>query len=146
MVFKDLGPRRKEIFLASKTHARTREGSLFLSSTPGPAQDRLSRSLAASRPGHAGRPETHLRQGFIEALLQAKKDEPGSPFRHHGHHDPAHPAGGDARFDFDTVLVALNAADIIACLRQTVLPEAPARMGVIAMKVCAAGRLLGPAP
>jgi len=46
----------------------------------------------------------------------------------------------------DTVLVALNVADIHRLsFIQTVLPEAARRgMGVIGMKVCAAGALLGP--
>ena len=48
------------------------------------------------------------------------------------------------RFDFDTVLVALNAADTHRLsFAQTVLPEAARRgMGVIGMKVYAAGVLL----
>ena len=48
------------------------------------------------------------------------------------------------RFDFDTVLVALNAADVHRLsFAQTVLPEAARRgMGVIGMKVYAAGVLL----
>jgi predicted aldo/keto reductase-like oxidoreductase len=48
------------------------------------------------------------------------------------------------RFPFDTVLVALNAADIhrLSFIRM-VLPEAVSRgMGVIGMKVCAQGQLL----
>jgi predicted aldo/keto reductase-like oxidoreductase len=50
------------------------------------------------------------------------------------------------RFDFDTVLVAMNAADVHSLsFIQTVLPEAARRgMGVIGMKVCAAGALVGP--
>src|SRR5947208_3149638 len=50
------------------------------------------------------------------------------------------------RFDFDTILVALNAADVHRLsFLQTVLPEAARRgMGVIGMKVCAQGALLGP--
>jgi hypothetical protein len=50
------------------------------------------------------------------------------------------------RFDFDTVLVALNAADVHRLpFVTTVLSEAARRgMGVIAMKTCAQGALLGP--
>ena len=50
------------------------------------------------------------------------------------------------RFDFDTVLVALNAADVHRLsFSKTVLAEAARRnMGVIGMKVCAAGRLVVP--
>src|SRR2546428_2626378 len=52
---------------------------------------------------------------------------------------------GMRRFNFDTVLVALNAADVHRMsFIHTVLPEAVRRgMGVIGMKVCAQGRLLG---
>jgi predicted aldo/keto reductase-like oxidoreductase len=49
------------------------------------------------------------------------------------------------RFAFDALLVALNAADVhrLSFIR-AVLPEAINRgMGVIGMKVCAQGRLLG---
>jgi predicted aldo/keto reductase-like oxidoreductase len=50
------------------------------------------------------------------------------------------------RFDFDTVLVALNAADVhrLSFIR-TILPEAERRgLGVIGMKVYGAGTLIGP--
>jgi predicted aldo/keto reductase-like oxidoreductase len=49
------------------------------------------------------------------------------------------------RFAFDTVLVALNAADVHRrSFIHAVLPEAVSRgIGVIGMKVCAQGRLLG---
>ena len=51
------------------------------------------------------------------------------------------------RFAFDTVLVALNAADVHRLsFIHTVLPEAARLgMGVIGMKVCAGGTLLGAA-
>jgi aryl-alcohol dehydrogenase-like predicted oxidoreductase len=49
-----------------------------------------------------------------------------------------------SRFSFDTVLVALNVADVHrASFIHTVLPEAVQQnMGVIGMKVCAQGALL----
>jgi predicted aldo/keto reductase-like oxidoreductase len=63
-----------------------------------------------------------------------------------GHHDPAILLEAMRRFDFDTVLVALNAADVHRLsFIQTVLPEAARRgMGVIGMKVYAQRALLGP--
>ena len=62
-----------------------------------------------------------------------------------GHHDPAILVEAMRRFTFDTVLVALNAADVHRrSFIHTVLPEAVSRgIGVIGMKVCAQGRLLG---
>ncbi len=61
-----------------------------------------------------------------------------------GHHDPAILLEAMRRFDFDTVLIALNAADTHRLsFAQTVLPEAARRgMGIIGMKVYAAGMLL----
>ena len=61
-----------------------------------------------------------------------------------GHHDPAILLEAMRRFDFDTVLIALNAADTHRLsFARTVLAEAARRgMGVIGMKVYAAGVLL----
>src|SRR5262249_25509671 len=63
-----------------------------------------------------------------------------------GHHDPAILLEAMQRFNFDTVLVALNAADVHRLsFISTVLADAAARgMGVIAMKTCVQGALLGP--
>jgi predicted aldo/keto reductase-like oxidoreductase len=62
-----------------------------------------------------------------------------------GHHDPAVLLEAMRRFAFDTVLVALNAADVHHLpFISTVLVEAARRgMGVIGMKVYAQGALLG---
>jgi predicted aldo/keto reductase-like oxidoreductase len=62
-----------------------------------------------------------------------------------GHHDPAMLMEAMRRFDFDTVLVALNCADLARLsFSRTVLAEASRRkMGVIAMKVYSAGLLVG---
>ena len=61
-----------------------------------------------------------------------------------GHHDPQILLEAMGRFDFDTVLVALNAADVHRLsFAQLVLREASRRgMGVIGMKVFAAGALV----
>ena len=61
-----------------------------------------------------------------------------------GHHDPAILLDAMGRFDFDTVLVALNGADVHRLsFARTVLAEAARKgMGVIGMKVYAAGQLL----
>jgi aryl-alcohol dehydrogenase-like predicted oxidoreductase len=143
-----LGERRRDIFLASKTHERTRDGSLWL----------LEDSLRRLRTDYLDLWQLHdLRTpddleeifsegGALEALLEARK---AGVVRHlgiTGHHDPAILLEAMRRFDFDTVLVALNAADVHQLsFIQTVLPEASRRgMGVIGMKVCAAGRLVGP--
>jgi len=84
------------------------------------------------------------RGGALEAAVQARADGRVAHIGITGHHDPMILLEAMRRFDFDTVLVALNPADphrrpFIG----TVLAEASRRgMGVIAMKTCAQGALL----
>jgi aryl-alcohol dehydrogenase-like predicted oxidoreductase len=142
-----LGERRQQVFLASKTHERTRDGSLRL----------LEDTLRRLRTDHLDLWQLHdLRTtddlnrifgkgGALEALLQARAEARVRFLGVTGHHDPAILLEAMRRFDFDTVLVALNAADVHRLsFLQAVLPEAIRQgMGVIAMKVCAQGQLLG---
>jgi predicted aldo/keto reductase-like oxidoreductase len=141
-----LGERRRDVFLASKTHDRTRDGSLRL----------LDESLKRLHTDHLDLWQLHDlrtpddldaifgRAGALEALLQARAEGRVRFLGITGHHDPAILLEAMRRFDFDTILVALNAADMHRLsFIQSVLPEASRRqMGVIAMKVCAAGALL----
>lgn len=142
-----LGERRKQVFLASKTHERTRDGALRL----------LDDSLRRLRTDHLDLWQLHdlrtqddlerifARGGALEALLEARDYGRVRYLGLTGHHDPAILLEAMRRFAFDTVLVALNAADVhrLSFLK-TVLPEAVRQgMGVIGMKVCAQGRLLG---
>lgn len=141
-----LGERRQQVFLAAKTHDRTRDGSLRL----------LDDTLRRLRTDHLDLWQLHdlrtLEQlnlifgkgGALEALLQARQEGRVRYLGITGHHDPAILLEAMRRFEFDTVLVALNAADVHhMSFIQQVLPEARRQgMGVIAMKICAAGRLL----
>lgn len=143
-----LGERRKQIFLASKTHDRTRDGSLRL----------LDDTLRRLRTDHLDLWQLHdLRtmddldrifgpRGALEALQQARTEGRVRHLGITGHHDPAILLEAMRRFPFDTVLVALNAGDVHRLpFISTVVAEAfRQNMGVIAMKVCAQGRLLGP--
>jgi aryl-alcohol dehydrogenase-like predicted oxidoreductase len=141
-----LGERRSQVFLASKTHDRTRDGSLRL----------LEESLVRLRTDHLDLWQLHDlrttedlqtifgRYGALEALIQAREEGRVRFLGLTGHHDPAILLEAMHRFDFDTVLVALNGADVHRMpFARTVLPEAARRgMGVIGMKVYAAGELL----
>jgi predicted aldo/keto reductase-like oxidoreductase len=141
-----LGERRREIFLASKTHDRTRDGSLRL----------LDESLERLRTDHLDLWQLHDlrtpsdlrtifgRGGALEALVQARQEGRVRFLGLTGHHDPAILLDAMGRFDFDTVLVALNGADVHRLpFARTVLVEAGRRgMGVIGMKVYAAGALI----
>jgi len=141
-----LGERREGIFLASKTHDRTRDGSLRL-------LDDSLRRLRTDRLDlwqlHDLRTADDLRRifakdGALEALLRAREEGRTRFLGITGHHDPAILLEAMRRFDFDTVLVALNAADVHRLsFARTVLDDAARRgMGVIAMKVAAQGALL----
>src|SRR5262249_11353089 len=132
----------------SKTHERTRDRSLRL----------LDDSLRRLRTDHLDLWQLHdLRTqddlnrifaagGALEALLQAREQSRVRFFGITGHHDPAIVLEAMRLFDFDTVLVALNAADVHRdSFIHSVLPEAARRgMGVIGMKVLAAGRMATP--
>ena len=134
------------MFLASKTHDRTRDGSLRL----------LDESLKRLRTDHLDLWQLHdLRTpgdlarssaaaGRSEAMVQARQEGRVRFLGLTGHHDPAILLDAMGRFDFDTVLVALNAADVHRLsFARTVLAEAARRgMGVIGMKVYAAGMLV----
>ena len=143
-----LGERRAQVFLASKTSDRTRDGSLRI----------LDQSLKRLRTERLDLWQLHdLREmeeldaifskgGALEALLQAREEGRIRFLGLTGHHDPAVLLEAMRRFDFDALLVALNPADVHrdSFVRQ-VLPEAARRgMGVIAMKTCAQGALLEP--
>jgi len=141
-----LGERRREIFLASKTHDRTRDGSLRLLDD---SLRRLRTDYLDSWQLHDLRTRADLdrifaRGGAIEALVQARDERRVRCLGVTGHYDPAILLEAMQRFAFDTVLVALNPADVHRLsFIQTVLPEAARLgMGVIAMKVCGQGALL----
>ena len=141
-----LGERRRDVFLASKTHDRTRDGSLRL----------LDESLKRLRTDHLDLWQLHDlrtpgdlraifgRGGALEALVQARDEGRVRFLGLTGHHDPAILLDAMGRFDFDTVLVALNGADVHRrSFARTVLAEAARKgMGVIGMKVYAAGVLV----
>jgi predicted aldo/keto reductase-like oxidoreductase len=143
-----LGERRSDIFLASKTHDRTRDGSLRLLDD---SLRRLRTDFLDLWQLHDLRTRADLdrifaRGGAMEALLHARQEGRVRFLGITGHHDPQILLAAMARFEFDTLLVALNAADRHRLsFVETVLPEAARRgMGVIAMKVCSQGALLQP--
>ena len=145
--FRAAGPAaRAGVFLASKTHERTRDRALRLLDD---SLRRLGTDWLDLWQMHDLREREELdvllgKGGAIEAALQAKAD---GRIRHiglTGHHDPAVLLAAMARFPFDNVLVAVNPAD---SLRQPFVPTVVAEarrqgMGVVGMKAMAAGRLL----
>jgi len=138
--------RRQEAFLASKTHDRTRDGSLRL----------LEESLRLLETDHLDLWQLHnvarmeeVEQifapgGAIEALRQAKEQKLVRFVGVTGHADPDVLLEALRRFDFDTILLALNAADRHHLSFATkLLPMAVEKqMGIIGMKIPARGRIL----
>lgn len=140
-----MATRRNEVFLATKTHNRTRDGSLEL----------LEQSLELLQTDHLDLWQLHNittteqldqifgQDGAIEALQQAKGEGTVRFLGITGHFDPDVLIDGINRFDFDTILMALNPADPhFRPFATELLPLANRKgMGVIAMKIPARGEL-----
>jgi predicted aldo/keto reductase-like oxidoreductase len=141
-----LGERRQQIFLASKTSDRTRDGSLRLldDSLRRLRTDHLDLWQLHDLRTHADLDRIFAKDGALAALIQARAEGRVRFLGLTGHHDPAILLDAMRRFAFDTLLVAVNAADIHhKPFITTVLAEATQHgMGVIGMKSCAQGALL----
>ena len=138
--------RRAEVWLSSKTNDRTRDGSLRL----------LDESLRLLNTDHLDLWQLHnisqmtqVEQifgpgGAIEALTRARDERKVRFLGVSGHADPAILMEMIRRFPFDTVLMALNAADRHQrAFVPELLPMAVERqMGIIGMKIPARGRIL----
>lgn len=144
-----LPPYRSQIFLASKTDQRTRDG----------AWRELERSLRRLKTDHLDLWQMHHvsfkeeldvmtgRGGAIEAIEEAKRQKLIRFCGISGHHDPDVIAESLRRYPFDATLISLNAADVHhpRPFIKHALPVARERqVGVIAMKVPAYGRILRP--
>jgi aryl-alcohol dehydrogenase-like predicted oxidoreductase len=140
---------RSQVFLASKTAARDRDG----------AWKDLERSLQRLNTDHLDLWQLHhvsykeeldaifAKEGAIEAIKEAQQQNIIRFSGITGHHEPDIIADGLKRYPFDTTLVSINAADIHhpRPFANTVLPVAQEQnVGVIAMKVPAYGKLLKP--
>ena len=140
-----MATRRDEVFLATKTHNRTRDGSMQL----------LEQSLTSLQTDHLDLWQLHnisqmeqldqifADDGAIHALLEAREQGIVKNLGITGHANPDVLMEGLRRFEFDTILMALNPADRYhRPFMDELLPEANRRqMGVIAMKIPARGRI-----
>lgn len=145
--FREAGKQaRDRIFLASKTHARDRDGSLRLleQSLRRIGTDRLDLWQLHDLRDLAELDEIFGKGGAIEAVEQARADGRVRFVGITGHHDPAVLVEAMRRYPVDTVLCAINPADPRKLPFVTsVVPEAKKRgVGIIGMKVMGHGRLL----
>ncbi|MFI5180479.1 MAG: aldo/keto reductase [Thermoanaerobaculia bacterium] len=138
--------RRSEAFLATKTHDRTRDGSLKL----------LETSLKLLETDHVDLWQIHnltsmeevdrmfAPDGAVKALQEAREQRLVRFLGVTGHADPDVLLEAIRRFPFDTILMALNAADPHhKSFQKELLPTAVEKeMGIVGMKIPARGRIL----
>jgi aryl-alcohol dehydrogenase-like predicted oxidoreductase len=137
---------RERVFLATKTHERTRDGAARLldDSLRRLGTDHVDLWQMHDLRSHADLDAIFAKGGAVEALDAARRD---GRVRHAGitgHHDPAMLVEAMGRYDFDAVLCAINPADPVRMpFVTTVVAEARRRgMAVIGMKIMAAGQIL----
>jgi aryl-alcohol dehydrogenase-like predicted oxidoreductase len=139
-----LGERRREIFLASKSHDRTAAGARrHLETTLGNMQtDWLDLWQVHDVRSAEDLAEIFGPGGAIEAFDRAKKEGKVRFVGVTGHQDPAILLKAFDLYDFDTVLMPVNPAEAAwLSFPEMVLPEARRRgMGVVGMKVLCRGQ------
>lgn len=138
--------RRKEVWLSTKTHDRTYDGSMRL----------LEESLKNLQTDHLDTWQLHNVQtmdqvnqifsdtGAIKALEKAKSEGVVRNLGITGHFEPLVLREAIRRYHFDSILMALNAADVhYLSFINYLLPEAQKLgMAIIGMKVTTRGRML----
>ena len=138
--------KRENIFLASKTHERSYEGTMVLLKD---SLQRLNTNYLDLLQLHDLRTKEDINEifssdGAIHALEELKKKGKIRFMGITGHHDPNILVEAIRRYDFDTILLCVNAGDShYLPFISHVIPHARNKgMGVIAMKVTAQGYAL----
>jgi aryl-alcohol dehydrogenase-like predicted oxidoreductase len=145
-VGKVMARRRNEAFLATKTKERTRDGSMRM----------IEKSLQLLQTDHVDLWQLHdigtmfdvnevfAKGGAMEALLEMKEQKVVRHLGLTGHYRPESLMEGIKRYPFETILMAMNAADPHHySFNQELLPLAVERqMGIIGMKIPGRSRLL----
>lgn len=138
--------RRNEVWLATKTHDRTYDGSMRL----------LEESLKNLQTDHIDTWQLHNVQrqedidkifasdGAIKALEKAKAEGIVRNIGITGHYEPIVLLDAIKRYPFDSILMALNAADVhYLSFKNYLLPEAQKQgIAIIGMKVTTRSRML----
>ena len=138
--------RRNQVYLASKSHDRTRDGSLKL----------IEQSLKLLNTDHLDAWQLHhiddqddvdrifAKDGAIQAFQEAREQKMVRFLGVTGHRDPDFLVQCLERFPFDQILMALNAADQHhLSFMEKLLPLAVEKqLGIIGMKIPARGRIL----
>ena len=147
---KNIGPvlktRRKEVFVTSKTADRTYDGSMRLldSTLKNMQTDHLNLWQIHNLQTKAQLEQIFAPDGAMKALEKAKSEGMAMFLGVTGHFEPNVLLAAIDRFPFDTILMAINAADRhYLSFQEHLLPTALAKhMGTISMKVATRGRML----
>lgn len=141
-----LKSRRKEAFITSKTADRTYDGSMRL----------LEKTLANMQTDHLNLWQIHnlqtnqqleqifAKDGAVRAIAKARDEGVANFVGVTGHFEPNVLAEAIRRFPFDTILMAINAADrhYLSFLEHLLPLAQQKKMGTISMKVATRGRVL----
>lgn len=141
-----LKTRRKEVWVTSKTSDRTYDGSMKL----------LDRTLKNMNTDHLDLWQIHNLQtreqleqifapnGAMKALERAREQGMANFLGVTGHYEPNVLKEAIDRFAFDTLLLAINAADrhYLSFLEHLLPAAQEKKMGTISMKVATRGRVL----
>jgi aryl-alcohol dehydrogenase-like predicted oxidoreductase len=137
--------RRKEVFLASKTHDRSYDGSMrFLEESLKALQtDKLDLWQLHNVRTQVDLDAIFAKDGAIRALERARDEKVVRFLGITGHKDPFILKKGIEQYPFDSILMALNAADRHkASFIDNLLPVAvEKKMAIIGMKVPARGKI-----
>jgi predicted aldo/keto reductase-like oxidoreductase len=138
--------RRNEVWLSTKTHDRTYDGSMRL----------LEESLKNLQTDHIDTWQLHNVQrkddidkifaadGAIKAMEKAKAEGIVRNIGITGHFEPLVLLEAIKRYQFDSILLAVNAADVhYLSFKNYLLPEAQKQgIAIISMKIATRGRML----
>jgi hypothetical protein len=138
--------RRGEVWLSTKTHDRTYDGSMRL----------LEESLNSLQTDHLDLWQLHNVQridqverifaedGALKAMQRAREEGVVRHLGVTGHYEPLILLECLRRYPFDSILMALNAADVhYLSFKNYLLPEAlKSGMAIVGMKVATRGRMI----
>jgi uncharacterized protein len=138
--------RRNEVFLATKTHDRSYDGSMRLleESLKNLQTDRLDLWQLHNITTQDQIDQIFGQDGAIKAFEKAKSEGMVKFLGITGHFEPIVLLEAIRRYSFDAILMALNAADVhYLSFKNYLLPEAQKlEMAIIGMKVATRGRML----
>lgn len=137
--------RRKEVFLATKTHSRSYDGSMKMleESLKNLQTDRIDLWQLHNVRTQEDLDRIFAADGAIKALEKARDQKMVRFLGITGHYDPLILKKAISQYPFDNILMALNAADkhnqsFIDHLLPTAVEK---KMGIVGMKVPARGRM-----